>query len=255
MTYSIADYENRYANQIAEANSKGNYDTEKIIANAIRLSRVATRKDFEDFKETFKDYDHGLGHWKKWGGGNKRASGTTATRKAKIAAISKAVGDNADSVNVTQAPDTNRNDYAHSSYDDGLGFRVNQFLAGINAKANDTQGKNMPSNPSFGYSNHSRTNSYNTHGVGTRSDGSRGPVSSSSSPRSRRFAMSFSVPSNLQSLYSGSFNIAGGPDPNRGLNRGATYGRDGEKTSITTDSDFGIRMRNQVLADMARFKA
>ncbi|MBG45995.1 MAG: hypothetical protein CMB76_05700 [Euryarchaeota archaeon] len=269
MTYSIADYENRYANHIAEANRKGNYDTEKIIANAIRLSRVATRKDFEDFKETFKDYDHGLGHWKKWGGGNKRASGTTATRKAKIAAISKAVGDSADSVNVTQAPDINRNDYAHSSYDDGLGFRVNQFLAGINAKANDTQGKNMPSNPSIGYSNHSRTNSYNTHGVGTRSDGSKGTYggpsvsagtyggisSNSSSPRLSRFAMSFSVPSNLRSLYTGAFNIAGGPDPNRGLNRGATYGRDGEKTSITTDSDFGIRMRNQVLADMARFKA
>ena len=37
--------------------------------------------------------------------------------------------------------------------------------------------------------------------------------------------------------------LAGGPDPNRGLNRGATYGRDGEKTSITTDSKFGLKMR------------
>jgi hypothetical protein len=234
MTYSIADYENRYANQIAEANSQGNYDTEKIIANALRLSRVATRKDFEDFKETFKDYDHGLGSWKKWGGGNKMGSAgasITAARKARAEANAASRGP-------------------------GLGFHLGQMARDVTARFSPTQGKGIATGAEgMGYSNHSRKNSYNTHGVGTRSDGSRGPVSSSSSPRSRRFAMSFSVPSNLQSLYSGSFNIAGGPDPNRGLNRGATYGRDGEKTSITTDSDFGIRMRNQVLADMARFKA
>tara|TARA_Y100000994_G_scaffold125172_1_gene102759 strand:+ start:24279 stop:24980 length:702 start_codon:yes stop_codon:yes gene_type:complete len=233
MTYSIADYENRYANQIAEANSKGNYDTEKIIANAIRLSRVATDKDFSDFKETFKDYDHGLGSWKKWGGGNKMGSGGAAVNAARKA----------------------RAEANAASRGPGLGFHLGQMARGITARFSPTQGQHPTSAEGFGYSNHSRKNSYNTHGVGERSDGSRGPVSSSSSPRSRKFAMSFSVPSNLQSLYSGSFNIAGGPDPNRGLNRGATYGRDGEKTSITTDSDFGIRMRNQVLADMARFKA
>ena len=233
MTYSIADYENRYANQIAEANSKGNYDTEKIIANAIRLSRVATDKDFSDFKETFKDYDHGLGSWKKWGGGNKMGSAgasITAARKARAEANAASRGP-------------------------GLGFHLGQMARDVTARFSPTQGKHPTSAEGFGYSNHSRKNSYNTHGVGKRSDGSRGPVSSSSSPRSRKFAMSFSVPSSLQSLYSGSFNIAGGPDPNRGLNRGATYGRDGEKTSITTDSDFGIRMRNQVLADMAGLKA
>ena len=234
MTYSIADYENRYANQIAEANSKGNYDTEKIIANAIRLSRVATDKDFSDFKETFKDYDHGLGSWKKWGGGNKMGSGGAAVNAARKA----------------------RAEANAASRGPGLGFHLGQMARGVTARFSPTQGKGIATGAEgMGYSNHSRKNSYNTHGVGTRSDGSRGPVSSSSSPRSRKFAMSFSVPSNLQSLYSGSFNIAGGPDPNRGLNRGATYGRDGEKTSITTDSDFGIRMRNQVLADMARFKA
>ena len=234
MTYSIADYENRYANQIAEANSKGNYDTEKIIANAIRLSRVATDKDFSDFKETFKDYDHGLGSWKKWGGGNKMGSGGAAVNTARKA----------------------RAEANAASRGPGLGFHLGQMARGVTARFSPTQGKGIATGAEgMGYSNHSRKNSYNTHGVGTRSDGSRGPVSSSSSPRSRKFAMSFSVPSNLQSLYSGSFNIAGGPDPNRGLNRGATYGRDGEKTSITTDSDFGIRMRNQVLADMARFKA
>jgi hypothetical protein len=138
----------------------------------------------------------------------------------------------------------------------GLGFHLGQMARGVTARFSPTQGKHPTSAEGFGYSNHSRKNSYNTHGVGKRSDGSRGPVSSSSSPRSRKFAMSFSVPSSLQSLYSGSFNIAG--DPNRGLNRGRDYGvgdsREGSY-GYTTGSEFGDRMRNQVLADMARFKA
>lgn len=235
MTYSIADYENRYANQIAEANSKGNYDTEKIIANAIRLSRVATRKDFEDFKETFKDYDHGLGSWKKWGGGNKMGSGGAAVNAARKA----------------------RAEANAASRGPGLGFHLGQMARGVTARFSPTQGKGIATGAEgMGYSNHSRKNSYNTHGVGTRSDGSRGPVSSSSSPRSRRFAMSLSVPSNLQSLYSRSFNIAG--DPNRGLNRGRDYGvgdsREGSY-GYTTGSDFGDRMRRQVLADLAGLKA
>lgn len=229
MTYSIADYKDRYAKHIAEAGATSDEDVAKAIAKALYWSRVATPQDFEKFHETFKDYDHGLGGWKKWGGGNKMGSAG-----AKIAAKRKA---NAEA----KGP--------------GLGFALGQAVRGIKARFSPTQGQHPTSAEGFGYSNHSRKNSYNTHGVGERSDGSRGPVSSISSPRSRKFAMSFSVPSNLRSLYTGAFNIAGGPDPNRGLNRGATYGRDGEKTSITTDSDFGIRMRNQVLADMARFKA
>lgn len=235
MTYSIADYENRYANQIAEANSKGNYDTETIIANAIRLSRVATRKDFEDFKETFKDYDHGLGSWKKWGGGNKMGSGGAAVNAARKA----------------------RAEANAASRGPGLGFDLGQAVRGIKARFSPTQGEGITTGAEgMGYSNHSRKNSYNTHGVGERSDGSRGPVSSTSSPRSRKFAMSFSVPSSLQSLYSGSFNIAG--DPSRGLNRGRDYGvgdsREGSY-GYTTGSDFGDRMRKQVLADMAGLKA
>ena len=50
------------------------------------------------------------------------------------------------------APDANKNPYTKSSYDDGFGFKVNQFLAGLNAKFNDTQGEPMTSNPSFGFS-------------------------------------------------------------------------------------------------------
>ena len=243
MTYSIADYKDRYAKHIAEAGATSDEDVAKAIAKALYWSRVATPQDFEKFHETFKDYDHGLGGWKKWGGGNKMGSAG-----AKIAAKRKA---NAEA----KGP--------------GLGFAIGQAVRGLKARFSDTQGKGIATGAEgMGYSNHSRTNSYNTHGVGTRSDGSKGTYggpsisagtyggisSNFASPSSSRFAMSFSVPSNLRSLYTGAFNIAGGPDPNRGLNRGATYGRDGEKTSITTDSDFGIRMRNQVLADMARFK-
>lgn len=240
MTYSIADYENRYANQIAEANSKGNYDTETIIANAIRLSRVATRKDFEDFKETFKDYDHGLGSWKKWGGGNKMGSGGAAVNAARKA----------------------RAEANAASRGPGLGFHIGQMARDVKARFSPTQGQHPTSADGFGYSNHSRKNSYNTHGAegAKRSDGSTGTyggISSSSSPRSRRFAMSFSgIPSSLQSLYSGSFNIAG--DPNRGLNRGRDYGvgdsREGSY-GYTTGSKFGDAMRRQVLADLAGLKA
>tara|TARA_B100000945_G_scaffold186904_1_gene149937 strand:+ start:12407 stop:13162 length:756 start_codon:yes stop_codon:yes gene_type:complete len=234
MAYSIEEYKKRFANHIEEAGSKSDAEIAKTIGRALYLSRVATRKDFADFKETFKDYDHGLGGWKKWGGGNKRASGTSATRKAKIAAISKAVGDNASTVNTTLSPDAKVNKYQQRSYDDGLGFKINQALARVNARFNDTQGKNMPSNPSFGYSNHSRTNSYNTHGVGTRGDGS-----SSTYGGTNMGSFSNKSADHGGAKFSGL--IAG--DPNRGLNRGKTYGKDGDIKSITTDSDFGIRMR------------
>ena len=237
MAYSIEEYKKRFANHIEEAGSKSDAEIAKTIGRALYWSRVATRKDFADFKETFKDYDHGLGNWKKWGGGNKRASGTNATRKAKIAAISKAVGDNASTVNTTLAPDAKVNNYQQRSYDDGLGFKINQALARVNARFNDTQGKNMPSNPSFGYSNHSRAKSYNTHGVGTRADGSS---STYGGTNNRPGSLS-----NKSAVHGGtkfSSLIAG--DPNRGLNRGKDYDANtGDLKGITTDSDFGRRMR------------
>lgn len=260
MTYSIDDYKDRYANHIAEAGATTDEEVAKAIGKALYWSRVATPQDFEKFHETFKDYDHGLGGWKKWGGGNKKASGTTATRKAKIAAISKAVGDSADSVNVTQAPDANRNDYAQSSYDDGLGFKVNQFLAGINAKANDTQGKNLPSNPSWGFSQKT-LNAAGARGADPSFAGEAGrnvyggDMRSSVTPTStNRMAMSFrGIPTGLRSLFADSYNIA---DSNRGLNRGKDYsvGHDGSY-GYTTDSDFGRRMRDAVLAEMIRTRA
>ena len=79
------EYKTRYASQIAEANRKGNFDTPRIIANSLRWSRVATSKSFADFKDAFQGYDHGLGNWKKWGGGNKMGSGGAAVNAARRA--------------------------------------------------------------------------------------------------------------------------------------------------------------------------
>ena len=131
MADSIEEYKRRFANHIQEAGSKSDKDIAKTIAKALYWSRVATPKDFADFKETFKDYDHGLGNWKKWGGGNKMGSAG-----AKIAAQRKANKE-------AKGP--------------GLGFKVSQALARVNARFNDTQGKGIKTGAEgFGYSNHSR---------------------------------------------------------------------------------------------------
>ena len=79
------EYRTRYASQIAEANKKGNFNTPKIIADSLRSSRVATRLDFTNFKDTFQGYDHGLGSWKKWGGGNKMGSAGASINAARRA--------------------------------------------------------------------------------------------------------------------------------------------------------------------------
>ena len=136
----VDEYLKRYANHIAEANSQGNFDTPKIIANAIRLSRVATPKDFADFKEAFKDYDHGLGSWKKWGGGNKMGSAGAAVNAARKARAEAR----------RSAPDANVNNYTNKNLADRLGLTALSNF--VDSRVNDTQGKNMPSNPSFGFS-------------------------------------------------------------------------------------------------------
>jgi len=79
------EYKTRYASQIAEANRKGNFDTPRIIADSLRWSRVATPKSFADFKDAFQGYDHGLGNWKKWGGGNKMGTAGASINAARRA--------------------------------------------------------------------------------------------------------------------------------------------------------------------------
>lgn len=145
-----AKWRDLLANQIEEGKRYGRSEIESMD-RGVYLSRVMTPEENREYNWAFEGTSRGV-PWRKWGGGNKRPSGTTAAREAKLAAISQAVGDNPNTVNVMQAPDANRNKYQHSSYDDGFGFRANQFFAGINASANDTQGKNMPSQPSFGFS-------------------------------------------------------------------------------------------------------
>jgi hypothetical protein len=132
----VNEYLERYANQIAEANSQGNFNTPEIIANSLRLSRVATPKDFADFKEAFKDYDHGLGSWKKWGGGNKMGSGGAAVNAARRARAEAR----------RSAPDANVNNYTNKNLADRLGLTALSNF--VDSRLNDVQGKFVPSNPS-----------------------------------------------------------------------------------------------------------
>ena len=136
----VDEYLKRYANHIEEQNRKGNFNTPEIIASALRSSRTATRKDFADFKEAFKDYDHGLGSWKKWGGGNKMGSGGAAVNAAR-----RARADGRKS-----APDANVNNYTNKNLADRLGLTALSNF--VDSRVNDVQGKFMPSNPSFGFS-------------------------------------------------------------------------------------------------------
>ena len=124
------EYRARYASHIAEANKKGNFNTPEIIANSLRLSRVASSSDFADFKDTFQGYDHGLGNWKKWGGGNKMGSAgasVNAARKAQKARrdAQRAARDNPFSIpslnNVLMAGDPNRGLNRSRDYDVNTG--------------------------------------------------------------------------------------------------------------------------------------
>ena len=132
----VDEYLKRYANHIEEQNRKGNFNTPEIIASALRSSRTATRKDFADFKEAFKDYDHGLGSWKKWGGGNKMGSGGAAVNAARRARAEAR----------RSAPDANVNNYTNKNLADRLGLTALSNF--VDSRLNDVQGKFVPSNPS-----------------------------------------------------------------------------------------------------------
>ena len=152
------------ANHIEEGQRQGRSEIDSMD-QSVFLSRVMTPEENADYNWAFEGVSRGV-PWRKWGGGNKKASGTSATRKATIAKISQAVGDSSNTVNVTLSPDANVNKYQQSSYDDGLGFKINQAFARINAKYNDTQGKNLPSNPSFRGVGNNKTFGTDTSSVG-----------------------------------------------------------------------------------------
>jgi hypothetical protein len=190
MTTDRALYEKMYAAQLAEGHD---------LETAMRYNKAATP---EDFLRAFGESSDPRHQHRKWGGGNKMGSGgaaVNAARKARAAANAASRGP-------------------------GLGFHLGQMARGIKARFNDTQGKNMPSNPSF---------------VGVGANPSYGNDVSSFD--------SFSPSSFLGNMSMGSL-IAG--DPNRGLNRGRDYGVGDSKEGsygYTTDSDFGRRMREAVL--------
>ena len=122
-----------WANQIAEGIS---------MDDAMRSSRTVTPEEWEDYKWAFSE-DTDLNNWKKWGGGNKMGSGG-----AKINADRKS--------GERSGP--------------GLGFHIGQMARDVTARFSDTQGRGIKTGADgFGYSNHSRKHSYNTHGVGERS--------------------------------------------------------------------------------------
>ena len=235
MTTDRELYEEMYARQLAEGQD---------LEFAMRFNKAATP---EDFLRAFGRSDDPRQQWRKWGGGNKMGSAGAAVNAARRAKAEAR----------RSAPDANVNNYTNKNLADHLG--LGRFFSNIDARVNDTQGKNMPSNPSFGFSQQ-------TLNAANDGKGARGADSSFAGEAGRNVyggdMRSDSVSNRVygflggmtlgdqSSVHSHSLDgslLAGGPDPNRGLNRGATYGRDGEKTSITTDSDFGRRMREAVL--------
>jgi hypothetical protein len=141
MTTDRALYEKMYAAQLAEGHD---------LETAMRYNKAATP---EDFLRAFGESSDPRHQHRKWGGGNKMGSGGAAVNAARRA----------------------RAKANAASRGPGLGFHLGQMVRGIKARFNDTQGQNMSTGAEgFGYSNHSRENSYNTHGVGTRADGSEG---------------------------------------------------------------------------------
>ena len=130
-----------YSDVIEEGRRHGRSELESMD-RGVSFSKVMTPEENREYRWAFEPLGTKAWPWRKWGGGNKMGSGG-----AKVVAARKARAEARRS-----APDANKNPYTNPSYDDGFGFKANQFFAGINAKFNDTQGKNLPSNPSWGFS-------------------------------------------------------------------------------------------------------
>ena len=128
MTTDRALYEKMYAAQLAEGHD---------LETAMRYNKAATP---EDFLRAFGDSSDPRHQHRKWGGGNKMGSGGAAVNAARRARAEAR----------RSAPDANVNNYTNKNLADHLG--LGRFFSKIDAHVNDTQGKNMPSNPSFGFS-------------------------------------------------------------------------------------------------------
>jgi hypothetical protein len=117
-----------YAAQLAEGHD---------LETAMRYNKAATP---EDFLRAFGQSSDPRHQHRKWGGGNKMGSGGAAVNAARRARAEAR----------RSAPDANVNNYTNKNLADHLG--LGRFFSKIDAHVNDRQGKFMPSNPSFGFS-------------------------------------------------------------------------------------------------------
>ena len=139
-------YKRMFSKQIEEAARHGETPVEAMDF-ALWHSRVATPDDNAEYRWAFEPLGTNIAPWRKWGGGNKKSSGTNATRMASIGKIKAALGDTSPTVNRSFAPDANVNNYVNRNFADMLGLTpVTNFLS---SRLNATQGKFMPSNPSY----------------------------------------------------------------------------------------------------------
>ena len=128
MSTDRALYEKMYAAQLAEGHD---------LETAMRYNKAATP---EDFLRAFGQSSDPRHQHRKWGGGNKMGSGGAAVNAARRARAEAR----------RSAPDANVNNYTNKNLADHLGLTALSNF--VDSRVNDTQGKNMPSNPSFGFS-------------------------------------------------------------------------------------------------------
>jgi len=132
-------YKKIFSRQIEEGRRQGKTPLESMDFS-IWHSRVATPEENQEYRWAFTPLGTQVRPWKKWGGGNKMGSAgasITAARKARAAAR-------------RNAPDANVNNYTNKNLADRLGLTALSNF--VDSRFNDTQGKNLPSNPSFGFS-------------------------------------------------------------------------------------------------------
>lgn len=142
-------YKRMFSKQIEEAARRGETPVEAMDF-ALWHSRVGTRDDHGEYKWAFEPLGTNIAPWRKWGGGNKKSSGTNATRMASIGKIKAALGDTSPTVNRSFAPDANVNNYVNRNFADMLGLTpVTNFLSSRLNATPGIEGKFMSSNPSY----------------------------------------------------------------------------------------------------------
>jgi len=252
-------YRKVFAPQIREGLSQGLSELQSMD-EGVNHSKVMTPGENREYRWAFAPLGSEAKAWRKWGGGNKMGSAGASVNSARRARADAR----------RSAPDANVNNYVNKNLFDRIGLTpVSNFL---DSRLNDVQGKFVTSNPSdIGGFSQKTLNEAGARGADPSFAGEAGRNvyggdMTGSTPSIGSYGTSFSnftggLPSfNDQGSFLSNFGrradfstsmgslIAG--DPNRGLNRTIQYGRDGapdDIKSITTDSDFGKRMREAVL--------